>query len=312
MFLRILPLFVIIALGFACGALGVFDAPRRSVRTLNRLALYVAFPALVFTSLASPQTELPNAPGFYVAHIVAFAAVIIITAAAASAHPTLRRDRGAIVLVTIFGNIAYLGIPVVTRVFGAEAAGLASLSAGIHVTVTMVFGPLLLLVLTPGAKGALSAASLIGRVARQPLFWSPILGLLARRLPMGSRETLVEFIGPIAAAAAPVALFMIGLYLFCERRKLRRLTISLPFAVLSKLVLYPAVAVGVAALVGATIGLTEIERAVFVMMAAMPVAITTFSIGEEFRVGEELAAMAIITSTLLSVAILPLLASFFV
>jgi len=48
---------------------------------------------------------------------------------------------------------------------------------------------------------------------------------------------------------------------------------------------------------------------VLILQGGMPVAVTTFSLAEEYRTGRELLACAVVVSTVLSLVSLPLLAA---
>ena len=56
-----------VAAGAVFGAVKLFDDPERSVSTLNRFCLYLAFPALIFANVATAELSLADAPGFVVA-----------------------------------------------------------------------------------------------------------------------------------------------------------------------------------------------------------------------------------------------------
>ena len=104
-----------------------------------------------------------------------------------------------------------------------------------------------------------------------------------------------------------MALVLLGLYLHTHARAVARAGGRTVFVVVAKLAVYPAVALGVAALLPWP--LTAVERAVFVLQAGMPVGITAFALAEAYDGGQELAAAAIVVATLLALGSLPLWAS---
>lgn len=315
MFLKIVPLFLLILTGSVNAACGLYADREEAIRVLNRYALYVAFPALIIAGLGDRSLAPPTGLGFYTVHVLSF----VLVSGLAWGLGSFRRlslDRGVLVLCTVFGNIAYLGIPVIERFLGGHAAGIAALSAAVHVALAMMFGPLLFLLgsRAAGATGtdAASAQSIgetLMAVLRQPLVWSPVLGLATRLVDGPVVAYWLDLTGVIGRSAGPVALFMLGIYLWEHRRALTGMDRSGVAIVALKLIVYPLVTVGVLWLTRDAFSLTTLERQVVVLMAGMPVAVTTFSITEEFGHGRRAAAAAILVSTFLSAASLPWVAT---
>jgi predicted permease len=300
---RIAPLFAVVVIGAAATRWGVFgdigggeEPPRTAIRTLNRFALYVAYPALIFSELTSPALEVFAAGRFVGAHAAAFCAMAVV--AGAVARRVAAPVAGAITLASLYGNIAYLGIPFCTAAFGGSATGLAALSASTHAALGLAVGPWLLV--GAGERGALGAA--LRRVARLPLVWVPAVALAARVLPDAWVEPLRVVATPLGQAAPPVALFMLGAYLAVEGRSaLSERGGGVATAVL-KLGVYPATTWAVAA----ALGVDGLALQVMVVQAAMPTAITTFALASELRSGERVTARAIVLTSIASVATLTL------
>jgi predicted permease len=305
--LPVVPLFAIIALGALCGHLRLFPNPRAAIEVLNRFALYVAFPLLVISSLSNTEVPMAGGAGFFVAMALAAAAQLAIVVVAGRVAGPLRAKKGPLALGAIFGNFAYLGMPFCISVLGEEATGLAALAVAFHILLAMCLGPVLLL---QGSEQRWSGREIFKKVAIQPLVWAPFIGLVLRLAPSEVLAPFAMVAEPVGAAAGPVALFLIGLYLHVNRAELRRP--DLPLVALSslKLVVYPAVAWLSVLVVGPWLGLGHTEAAVVVLMAAMPIAVTTFALAEEFETGRALLARGIVATTVLSLVTLPLLASY--
>lgn len=305
---KLVPLLAAIALGFVAGAARLFERPGTAVEVLNRYVLYVAFPLLVVGSLGSAQHAVPDGAAFYVAHLIAFGLVV----GAVRATGLLRGVRGklgGVALGGIFGNIAYVGLPFTERVLGPSALGHAAMAVALHVILSMTLGPLLLLRWSR-RTASLDPRTLLRMVARQPLVWSPFVGLLIRALPDERTEPALSWLAPVGASAAPVALFMLGLYLHLHRDELRRIDLPTGALVGLKLLVFPALALAVvlgARQMGAGIG--GVEAQVLVLLCAMPTAITTFSISQDYRVGRDVVARGIVLSTLLCLVTLPVVAA---
>lgn len=299
MLVRALVLLLPPLLGFLAGATRLFGRPDLAVTHLNRYAMYFAFPALVFAGLADAHFALPTGPAFWLV-VPAALAVVLSGLGALGRGPA----RGSLALVASFGNVAYLGLPVVAQVLGTQALGTASLAVAIHITLSMSLGPWLLM-RWGRAAGARRAEAPLRTLLGQPLLWAPVLGLAARSLPASLRTSTVEVVGPVGASAAPVALFLLGLYLHTHRRSLWRMDRSSWLHVATKLLAVPGVTLALTALGGRLGWLTPLEAQVLLLLAAMPAAITTFAIAQELEIGVARVTQTIVASSLLCVVTVP-------
>ncbi|MEC7522193.1 MAG: AEC family transporter [Myxococcota bacterium] len=286
-----------IALGGLAGAVRLFPDPDGAVDHLNRYALYFAFPALVFRGLVDAAFTLPGELGFWLL------VPLVLAVSAALVRLLFPREAPTLALIVAFGNVAYLGLPVVEKVLGESAVGLAGVAVAIHVTLALSVGPLLLLRWSGRGDGL---ASSLGRVVRQPLLWAPLAGLLARNLPDDARALVDTVVAPLGRSAAPVALFLLGLYLFTHRARLRKVEGPDVTHLAVKLLLLPALTFAGAWAFHAAGMMTPAQAQVLGLLSAMPAAITTFAIAQQLDVGAARTSRAIVATTVLSIVTIPL------
>jgi len=286
-----------VGLGVLAGATRRFVDPDHAVGVLNRYALLFAFPALVFHSLLSSTEGLPRSPGFW---LLVPAVWLSCVGLGRWLRPAVA---GPLALGLGFGNVAYLGLPVVGSVLGADALSRASVAVSVHLVLGLSVGPALLL-----RWGETDRVASPAQVLRQPLFWAPFLGFAGRLLPAPALELCAALALPLARSAAPVALFLLGLYLHTHRARLRRLDGADLGIVAAKVVLLPVLTLGAAwALVDAG-WLRPADAQIFVLLAAMPAAIATFSLARELGTGQDRMGRAVVASTIASMATIPLFA----
>lgn len=292
----IAALLVPVAIGAIASRLRAFDDPGSAIDVMNRVALHVAFPALVIASLADPATSIDHGPVFLALVPLALAIALVITRVAIRSE-----HAGTVALVIAFGNTAYLGLPFVGAVLGRDALATAAVAVAIHVALAMTVGPALLL-RWGGGRGD---AARIARLARSPLVWSPLIGIALRALPPGPLSIVRSILEPLGGMAAPLSMILLGVYLHVHRRRLaadRAVAIHAG----ARLLLAPAVTIGLVVLARALRTITLEEARVLVILSAMPAAITTFAIALEHRIGAERIAAAIVASTLASALTLPI------
>jgi len=310
LFFRILPVFAILFVGYAAGAIQLFPSTRNAIAVLNRFSLYIAAPLLIFAGMVDPSLDLPLRPGFYLAHVLALlVGLLVVLLLKQTAR--LRPHAGTLALAVAYGNITFLGIPVLHRAFGDGALGLAALSSGVHTLLAMTIGPALFLLWNDEGRASSSGGTdVLRRLVRQPLVWAPILGLVMRAFGDTAQAVMFDYAMILGVSAGPVAIFMLGLYVWESRAALKKLRIPAVAAVTLKLLVLPIITAGVLLLLSPYFVLSPMEKAVVLSQSAMPTAITTYSLAEEYNNDRETVASAAILSAILSLLTLPFVMSY--
>lgn len=310
LFFRILPVFAILFVGYAAGAIQLFPSTRNAIAVLNRFSLYIAAPLLIFAGMVDPSLDLPLRPGFYFAHVLALlVGLLVVLLLKQTAR--LRPHAGTLALAVAYGNITFLGIPVLHRAFGDGALGLAALSSGVHTLLAMTIGPALFLLWNDEGRASSSGGTdVLRRLVRQPLVWAPILGLVMRAFGDTAQAVMFDYAMILGVSAGPVAIFMLGLYVWESRAALKKLRIPAVAAVTLKLLVLPIITAGVLLLLSPYFVLSPMEKAVVLSQSAMPTAITTYSLAEEYNNDRETVASAAILSAILSLLTLPFVMSY--
>ena len=294
LWLRLLGLASPALFGALCGAAGLFARPSDAIATLNRYALTIGFPALVALGVARAELASAGSAGFWLLWPVAalIGLALIRRFGATSAAP--------LALVFVFGNVAYLGLPFTRAMLGDDAGVIAALLVAVHVSIAVSLGPYLL-----RAWSGRDTEGALRRVLKTPLVWAPLAGVALRALPQGPSAAAHAALDPLAQSAAPVALFLLGLYLHTERRRLRRPSRRAALLVVMRCLVTPLLVMALC-LGALALDVLEPEHArVHVLLAAMPLAITTFSIALEGDAFVDDVGAAIVWSTALGLAALP-------
>ncbi|UVE48891.1 AEC family transporter [Haloferax larsenii] len=303
----LLPILTIGAVGFALGRLRDVDPD-----PLNTVTVYVLAPALVFYSLAT--TELASETlatltgGIVVYHVVMILVAGIVARLLGVSEPIL----GALVLVSAFPNSGNYGLPVSSFAFGATGRSTAVVYLAVQGVLIYTLG-----VYIAGRGGSDDDGRAtwrigLGRVLRIPLVYAVALALVARWLGVVPPTDIaaMQTLKLVGDSAIPVMLLILGIQLSDAD-----LGSTLPkVGVVSglKMVVAPAVAVGVALVAG--FGDPVVART-FVLESAMPAAVTPLILVAEFGDTEvggaipvaEFVSAAVFATTLLSVPLLSVL-----
>ncbi|HLT39649.1 MAG TPA: AEC family transporter, partial [Enhygromyxa sp.] len=173
------PLLLVTLAGVLFGRLGLIRQPDSAIATLNRFCLYLAFPALIFANVYTARLSLAAAPGFVAASLVP--SLVLLAGIALITRRVEPDARAALGIGSMLGNIAYLGIPLSAGLLGSQVIGLASMSAALHIVLSIPLGTWVLL--RWGRPTGAASRGPWAEVVRQPLVWAPVVALLARLVP---------------------------------------------------------------------------------------------------------------------------------
>lgn len=300
----VLPVFAIIFAGYASRHFSLLG--EASAEALNRFVYYIALPPLLFLSTARMPLEVILHWPF----IGAYLGGALLTAVVAIAGGRLLfglRDTatlGVLGFATTFSNTAYMGIPLFIAAFGAEGATpavVATLAGSIALIAPAVA------VIEMGRSGHRATAPRVGRAVARVLLRNPIMlslfaGVAAAWLQLPIPVPAETFLQLLGAAAAPSALFALGLSLHghpvhCGAREVGWL-------VLMKLLVYPLATWWLAS---AVFDLEPFWRDAAVLLAALPAGALVFVIAQRYDVYVQRASAAIVVSTIASMLTLSFL-----
>ena len=283
-------------------------------RVLNSFALNIGLPALIFASLArvsfSGQVNIIIANSLFL--LISFGLVYGLGKALKIKHKTLK----TLFICLAFGNIAYLGIPVLTQIYGQKILPDASLIIGVHLFWLFTIGLGFL------DYDLASRQSWIGKLLhkknkqeiikhigldlmKNPLLISIFLGLLVAISDIHLPRLITTAIDMLAASVSPVVLVVIGLFIGQSQiGKLKEWLPVIVFAVVTLFVLPGAFYLGL------KIFASNLNQYIPSMIEiAMPLAITPFALADKFDLDKKFIARAIVLSTILSIITIPIWAS---
>jgi malonate transporter and related proteins len=292
-FLKTLPFFAVIGLGFAAGRTRFFSA--EATAYLTKFVFFFALSAMLFGFAANLDLRAVFSWAFVWAYLLATALVWALVAAVAVLRGTGPEEAVFEAHTGVIGNVGFLGIPMLTLLLGKAAVGPVLLVLAVDL---VVFSSVLTIVITGLREGRMSAGifrALALGLLKNPMIVSVVLGLAwgatGAKLPL----PVNEFMTLLGAAATPCALFAIGGSLANKSAERMEVAAWLSFA---KLVLHP-LAVACAAFV-----IFPVERyaaGVMVAAASLPVAGNVFILAQHYGVAPQRVSTAILISTAVSV-----------
>jgi len=297
-FLKTLPFFALIGLGWVAGRTRFF--PEEATAWLTKFVFYFALSAMLFRFAANLSLAEIFDTGFVLAYLCGSALVWIVAMAVARIRGEGLAPAAMEAHTAMTGNTGFLGVPMLVVLLGVQAAGPVLMVLTIDM---IVFSSLVTMLITGARQGRVSVA-LLGALAagllRNPMIMSMLAGLAWSGLHLPMPAPLDEFTQILGAAATPGALFAIGASL-AARRAAERVApaVWLSFA---KLVLHPA-AVAVAALW--VFRVEPYAAGVMIAAAALPVAGNVYILAHHYGVAQARVSAAILISTAASILTVP-------
>ncbi|MCW4020513.1 MAG: AEC family transporter [Candidatus Bathyarchaeota archaeon] len=286
----IVPILLLIGIGFLSRKMEILK--RGDERVLSAYVYYFALPALFFVNMA--ETELTEeALRFVLAGIVP---VLLVTSIYVLTYGILGFSKNTLyllVLSTVFGSLAFFGIPFITFAFptmqGEHLAALSSASISM-VSVTFSITVLELYKLEKSSVGE-GLRIVARRLSRNPLIISILSGAVLSIVGIDVPSPLSVFLHMLGGTTSTVAIFMLGVFFY--GRKYKKLHLALQLSVL-RIVFLPTVALVVTGL----FNLRPLEKATLVLMHGMPVAVSMMVLSERYGFYEDTFASLILVSSL--------------
>ncbi|MDI7923055.1 AEC family transporter [Ferirhizobium litorale] len=293
----LLPFFGLILIGFV--AAKITRQPAEALGWLNTFIVYAALPALFFKLVSRTPIEQLTRVDFIAADLAATYGVFVLIFAIGYfvrrntlADCTIQGFAGA------YGNIGYMGPGLALLVLGDAAAVPVALIVCFENALHFVVAPTMMAI-AGGDKRSIGrlAFDVFRKVIFHPFIVSTALGFAVAALAIDTPLVLQRLVDYLAQAAAPCALFAMGVTL--ALRPLKRIPVEIGYIVPAKLLLHPLVVYLVLAGIG---NFEPVWIYSAVLLASLPTATNVFVLGQLYGVWQERASATILVTTLLSVA----------
>lgn len=286
-------MFALMLLGLLLSRRGMIT--EQGSRDLSNVLLYTVIPCVILRSYMSEfSTEKLRAMG-----LSALIAVIAFAASIAVAYLTCGTRHRIENFAVAFGNAGFIGIPLVTAVFGPEAAFYVVSFSTFANLLQWTYG----IVIISGKKETMN----LRMVFVNPVFISMVIGIALFVLQPTLPTVVTGTIGYIADGNTVLAMIILGYYL--SKVQLRGLFADVRLYLFSALRLLVIPAVTILVFLPFPFARGEITL-ITLIAAATPIASSTAIFAQKFDQDYRRAVSYVCLSTILSVATLPLVMLF--
>lgn len=292
----VLPVFLVITLGVVLTRTRFIGA--ELIGELNRLTYFVGLPAYLFSSISEATVGGGRAMTVFGVMAGATLGALGIAYVVAKVRRVPAESFGSFLHASIRGNLAYVGLPVISLALAARGASavwpVASLAMAPLTVIANALGVLLLLV-GHGRPGPGAWRTLVVQLATNPLLLSSAAGAAVAASGLALPKWFAQSVAVTGQMALPLALICIGGSLVTMPLRGKR----------TQAVLASVLKVGVTPLLGwplaRWLGLSADETLIALLFLATPTAAASFTLAGKLGGDEALAATSVVVSTALSI-----------
>ncbi len=300
---KMLVLLVFICIGVLCSKVHILD--ENASAALNKLVLYICGPVLILRSVQSIEIggAGPFADGFGLSSVLMlflYGAIvnvvsILVGYAASWAICGKKPVRGTFALVSGFANVVFMGIPVVSAMFGESGVFLLSIIA---VPFNFFIFTIGIMIIPGGQKQRIPWKKLVVNPTLYAVVLALVLFFLQVKLPTPVTE-IMDYLGQMVV---PLSMILIGTAL--GRMTLREVFGNgLSYAVCAvKLLVMPLLLFFILRLFVKD----QLLLGLLTVIAAMPSAAISPILSAEYGGDSAFASQSVFLTTLLSLATIPL------
>jgi predicted permease len=280
---NLLPILLLSGAGFALGRALNLDS-----RPLGRIIFYILGPVLIFNLLVTSKLTVGN---MLTMMGYSISVMLVVTGIAFGIGKLLHLERSAliaVVLTTLFANNGNYGLPLIAFAFGQEALAYASIYFVTNSLMLYTVGILI------ASLGHLRPKDALVGLLKVPAIYAIILAVLFIRTGWALPVPVQKTVELTAGGAVPAMLILLGLELRKVEWTHNLRALSIP--VVCRLLVGPVVGLALAAV----FGLNGSARQAGISEAAMPSAVMTTVLANEYKLDAPLVTAIIFASTVLS------------
>ncbi|MCX5774419.1 MAG: AEC family transporter [Fusobacteria bacterium] len=290
----LIPIILVVAFGWVAGSKKIID--NKHSGTLSTYVLYFSFPCALFIQTATTKPSQL----FNVKFVIAFwiGLMLMYFIGYLVQRKVLKRDvresaQGA--FVTSFPNMAFMGIPIFTALFGLNS--LISIVVG-NICSSLLMIPIVTILLS-GSSEKQSVFKIVKNVIKKPLIFAPILGVIYSFCGFHLPDVASHSLNLIGETTSGVSLFTMGLIMSSFVIKFNRYVV---LSIILKNVIHPLLMMAIILIFGIK-GILAKEA---ILLCAMPTATITTMFSLKYEVLAEETTSVTILGTIISLVTLTL------
>ena len=287
-------LFIVMSIGYVAYKFKILT--NESNKLISKLVINIAMPCTILNSILSGETTATgrDAAVFMLMAVILYALFFLVSAPLPQLLRTVKGDRGLFRFMVVFGNVGFMGFPIIQSIFGTGAV--------FYVTIfNIVFSVLCFsvgIIMVSGKSKKFNPLLFIN-----PTMVASVLTVILFYTKLPVPPVLSQAVNLVGQLTTPSAMLVIGSTLAVIPIK----------EVFSELRIYPLAVVKLLVIPVLSWLLLRLfvsdplTLGILIVLSAMPTASNATMLSMEYGGNEKLASKGIFLTTLLSVATIPLI-----
>jgi predicted permease len=293
----VLPLFLVIIAGLIFSRTKA--ASKNWIDVLNKYALWIGFPALVIASLMKLELNGQSYTGLIITNSVYIVICMFLAFPIAGIFKLSSRVKRSLFLILSFGNVAYLGIPVLHNAFGDSVLPVAAIISAVYVFWLLTLGIILIEI---NSEEKLNVKKLIFSLLKNPLLLSVFVGLFIVFFNIKLPEIIEKTISLFSNSVTAVVLFSLGIFLGLHKTGnlqdwLKALVLTIVTILVLPFIFYLAIK---------NTGMDSLQFKATILDSAMPLGLTPYALSVQYNLEVTLVSKIVVLGTIISVITIPL------
>ena len=289
------PLFLIIFVGMIISRKKSVD--HQWIEILNNYALWIGFPALILVALSRLQWDM-QIYGSLIAWNSARIVFSVFLVFPVSALLNLKNDtRRTLFLAVSFGNVAYLGIPVLKNAYGDQILPEATMISAIYLFWLFTLG---IFLVEYFSHQKVNFRVLLVRLISNPLLIAVVIGLIIAVNHVQVPKIVMSGLDIFANSVTAIVLLSLGI--FIGKQPLGKFQDWLPVIAFSVVILI--VLPFVFSMILQPFADVKSSRS-WILESAMPMGLTPYVLCLKYNLNTRFASRVVVLSTLLALLSLP-------
>ena len=286
----VVPMFIIIGIGYFLGRKGMLDSS--TIKKINKILFDVVAPLLLFSNLYGSNFrdafDIKFILFLIAVQIGLFIIFFVIFGIYKKDNP---KECGAMIQGVCRSNILIMGIPLATNLLGEGNIALTTVAIAFFSPVQTICN---IIALERYRGGKVTVSSMIKSVIKNPFIIGTIVGVIFSVFHITLPSMIYSPIKSLSSMFSPLALLTLGasLDLKSAKEKMKETIIC----TISKLVVYPAFSITLAAL----LGFRGDEIVTVLVLFGSSTAVMTFTMAQQMNSDSDLAGSIVVVSSFMS------------
>jgi len=289
------PLFLVVFVGIIVSRKKTVDD--KWIEVLNNYALWIGFPALILVALSRLEWDLHLYGNLIIWNSVRIVLSILIVLPVSIILKLNNTMRRTLFLAISFGNVAYLGIPVLVSSFGKEILTEATMISAVYLFWLFTLG---IFLVEYFGDHQVHFRDLFVRLITNPLLLAVFVGLFIAVFHLKVPTIVLDGLDIFAYSVTGVVLFSLGLFMGKQSvGKLRDWLPVVAFCLVILFVLPSLFLLGTRQFID-----VKISRS-WILESAMPMGLTPYILCQKYQLNSEFASRVVVLSTFFALLSLP-------